>query len=205
MADLWTQVHTERKALIEDLENLTAEQWTSPSLCRGWSVHDVLAHQLATAKMTPGSFVRKFISSGFNFGKFAQTEIVRETAGGPRVTLDNFKGAYQRTTSPPGPKQTWLGEALIHSEDIRQPLGLTRVYPIDAVITCLDFFKGSNTLIGAKSRIAGLTLKATDASWTTGSGPLVEGPALALLMAMTGRKAHLEQLTGDGVQTLRAR
>lgn len=205
MADLWTQIHDERRALIEDVEDLTAEQWTAPSLCGGWSVHDVLAHQLATAKMTPGSFVGRFISSGFSFGKFAQTEVVREAAGDPRVTLETFKRAYRRTTSPPGPKPTWLGEALIHSEDIRRPLGLERVYPMDAVVTCLDFFQGSNMLIGAKSRIAGLTVKATDVSWRTGSGPLVEGPALALLMVMTGRKAHLDQLVGDGVPTLRSR
>ena len=39
-------------------------------------------------------------------------------------------------------------------------------YPTDAVQSVLDFYKGSNTLIGTKSRIDGLTLKATDADWT---------------------------------------
>lgn len=205
MTDLWGQIHTERKALIDDCENLTAEQWATPSLCAGWSVHDMLAHQLATAKMTPGSFFGKFVASGFSFPKFANKEIAKESAGGPTATLAAFKAAYQRTSSPPGPKTSWLGEALIHSEDMRQPLGLHRDYPLDAVVTCLDFFKGSNAIIGAKNRIAGLTLKATDASWTTGSGPLVEGPALALLMGMTGRKPHLDQLSGDGVEILRGR
>ena len=205
MADLWTQIHAERKALIEDCENLTAEQWATPSLCAGWSVHDMLAHQLATAKMTPASFFGKFVASGFSFPKFANAEIAKEAAGGPMATLAAFKAAYQRTSSPPGPKASWLGEALIHSEDMRQPLGLHRDYPMDAVVACLDFFKGSNAIIGAKKRIAGLTLKATDTSWTTGTGPLVEGPALALLMGMTGRKPHLDQLSGDGVEVLRAR
>jgi len=73
------------------------------------------------------------------------------------------------------------------------------------VVKVLDFFKGSNTLIGSKDRIAGLTLKATDADWTHGAGPLVEGPAVSLLMAMTGRKAHLDDLQGDGLATLRSR
>ena len=205
MADLWAQIHAERKAILDDCANLTAEQWATPSLCAGWSVHDMLAHQLATAKMTPVSFLGHFAGSGFNFGKMANKDIAKEGAGGPAATLEAFRAAYQRTSSPPGPKPSWLGEALIHSEDMRQPLGLTRDYPIDSVVACLDFFKGSNAIIGAKDRIAGLTLRATDTSWSTGSGPLVEGPALALLMAMTGRKPHLDQLSGDGVATLRNR
>jgi hypothetical protein len=60
-------------------------------------------------------------------------------------------------------------------------------------------------LIGAKKRIDGLTLRATDASWSHGSGPLVEGPAHSLLMAMTGRPASIGDLAGEGLATLRAR
>jgi len=51
----------------------------------------------------------------------------------------------------------------------------------------------------------GLTLKATDTAWSTSSGPEVSGPALSLLLAMTGRKAALEDLSGDGVAMLAAR
>ena len=69
----------------------------------------------------------------------------------------------------------------------------------------LDFYKNSNTLIGTKSRIAGLTLRATDTDWTHGSGPVVEGPILDLLVASTGRSSALGQLSGDGVETLRER
>lgn len=77
--------------------------------------------------------------------------------------------------------------------------------PPEALSAVADFYKGSNTLIGAKNRIAGLTLSATDQDWTTGSGPAVQGPLLSLVMAMTGRAAHVDDLTGDGVETLRSR
>ena len=50
-----------------------------------------------------------------------------------------------------------------------------------------DFYKGSNLLIGSKNRIAGLTLRATDADWSHGTGPEVQGPILSLVLAMTGR------------------
>jgi hypothetical protein len=68
-----------------------------------------------------------------------------------------------------------------------------------------DFYKGSNLIIGAKNRIAGLQLRATDASWSHGDGPGVSGPIVSLVMAMTGRKAALTDLSGDGVAQLASR
>jgi uncharacterized protein (TIGR03083 family) len=109
------------------------------------------------------------------------------------------------TTSPPGPKATWLGEAIVHAEDIRRPLGIKRTYPVDALTTVADFYKGSNTLIGAKKRIAGLQLKATDADWSTGEGAEVSGPLVSLVVAMTGRREALDDLDGAGLGTLKAR
>ena len=66
----------------------------------------------------------------------------------------------------------------------------------------LDFYKNSDTLIRAKSRIAGLTLRATDTDWTHGEGPVVEGRLMDLLMAATGRKMALDSLSGDGARDL---
>jgi uncharacterized protein (TIGR03083 family) len=205
MADNWPTIHAERRALAGDLDNLTKEQWATPSLCEGWSVHDVLAHQVASATLTPPGFLVKFIAAGFNFGKFAQKAVDKIGKDGPAATLAAYKQHESSTKSPPGPKDTWLGETIVHAEDIRRPLGIKHDYPAEALVKVLDFFKGSNTLIGSKDRVANLTLKATDVDWTHGSGPLVEGPAVSLLMAMTGRKAHLADLSGDGVATLRNR
>jgi hypothetical protein len=73
------------------------------------------------------------------------------------------------------------------------------------VVQVADFYKGSNLLIGTKRRIEGLTLQATDANWSHGTGPKVSGPMIALVMAMTGRKAAADELSGDGVATLRER
>ena len=205
MTDIWPLVHAERAALADDLANLTADQWKTPSLCAGWSVQDVLAHQVGSANMNPPKFLLKMAGAGFTFAKFADREIAEQSKGGPEATLERFRASKDRTSAPPGPKVTWLGEAIVHSEDIRRPLGIKREYPVDAVLQALDFYKSSNLLIGAKSRIAGLTLKATDADWSTGSGPLVEGPAISLVMAATGRKSAIDDLSGDGVETLRSR
>lgn len=93
----------------------------------------------------------------------------------------------------------------MHAEDMRFPLGLEHDYDPVALRKLADFYRGSNTLIGAKNRIKDLHLRASDTNWESGSGALVEGPLLALVMAMTGRKPYLDKLTGPGVEALRSR
>jgi uncharacterized protein (TIGR03083 family) len=119
--------------------------------------------------------------------------------------VDLYRSLVDARSAPPGPAPSWLGETIVHGEDIFRSLGRYRDHPVDHVIAVADFYKGSNLLIGSKNRIAGITMKATDADWSHGSGPEVSGPAIALLMAMTGRKAALDDLSGEGVAVLRSR
>jgi uncharacterized protein (TIGR03083 family) len=123
----------------------------------------------------------------------------------PAETLAGFDRVQTSVKHPPGPPNTWLGETIVHGEDIRRPLGIKHQYPTAAVVQVADFYQGSNLLIGSKRRISGLTLAATDAEWSHGTGPEVAGPILSLVLAMTGRTTALDGLTGDGVATLRAR
>ena len=201
----WPLIHEERRALLADVDDLTDAQWATPSLCPGWTVRDVFGHMTATAKMTPGRFVGHFASAGFRFHVMSATDIAAETAGPPASTVAAFRSRLDAVTHPPGPIDAMLGEAVVHSEDIRRPLGIRRSYPPEAVTRAADFFKASNLLIGTKARIAGVTLRATDVTWTTGTGPEVTGPMMSLLMVMTGRKAPLDDLAGPGLATLASR
>jgi uncharacterized protein (TIGR03083 family) len=201
----WPLIHTEREALIADLGTLNDEQWATPSLCDNWTVRDVLGHMIATAKMTPPAFFAALAGTGFRFNAMNEKNIAREATPNPSDGLAEFRQHLKDTTHPPGPVEAMLGEAVIHSADIRRPLGMSREYPEEALIRVGDFFKGSNLLIGAKRRIDGVTLRATDTEWTTGSGPEVTGPHLSLLLTMTGRSAALADLSGEGVATLKSR
>jgi uncharacterized protein (TIGR03083 family) len=203
--DIWTTIHAERHALADDLSGLTEEQWATGSLCSEWTVHDVLAHLLASAKMTPARFIGKMARAGFGFNRFTAREVELEGGGGPEHTLAAFKQVLDRTSTPPGPKETWLGEAIVHSEDIRRPLGLTHNYPMADVVRVLQFYSRSDAIIGGKSRVAGLTLRATDADCTIGSGPEVRGPALSLVLMASGRKSALVDLDGVGLTVLSER
>jgi uncharacterized protein (TIGR03083 family) len=203
--DIWPVVHDERAALAADLAPVAEEQWETPSLCEGWTVRDVLAHMTATANMTPAAFFPKLIGSGFSFDKVQAKGIATERGASSTDTLSRFEAVIGSEKKPPGPKDTVLGETIIHSEDIRRSLGLRRQYSDEALVEVADFYKGSNLIIGTKRRIDGVSLRAIDTGWSHGSGPEVTGPMLPLLLAMAGRKGALDELSGDGVATLRER
>jgi len=132
-------------------------------------------------------------------------DIAKQTVGPPADSVARFAARVSATTHPPGPIEAMVGESVVHSEDIRRPLGISRTYPTETLIRVADFYQGSNLIIGAKKRIAGLTLRATDAEWSTGTGPEVTGPLLSLVLAMTGRSVALDDLSGEGVATLKSR
>jgi uncharacterized protein (TIGR03083 family) len=203
--EVWPVIHAERKALAAQLGGINEGAWEARSLCSDWSVRDVLAHMTATSKISGVSFFPKLIGSGFSLKKMQAKDIARDRGSSGPEALERFTAELDSTGRPPGPVETMLGEVLVHSEDIRRPLGLPHTYQPEAVMQAADFYKGSNLILGTKSRIAGLRLRATDGDWSHGAGPPVEGPMLSLLMAMTGRQAVLDDLTGEGVAVLRSR
>lgn len=202
---MWIAIAAERRALATDLARLTEEQWNTPSLCDGWTVKNLVAHMASTANMNPPKFFYKFAKNGFNMAKMQASEVARLSKGTGLAVLGRFNEVLDSKSAPPGPVTSWLGEAIVHAEDFRHPLGIKREYPIELLAQVLDFYKNSNLLIGTKSRIAGVQLKATDADWSNGEGPLVEGPMLALLMAATGRREFLSELSGEGVEVIAGR
>ncbi|WP_035849158.1 maleylpyruvate isomerase family mycothiol-dependent enzyme [Kitasatospora azatica] len=204
-SDTWSLIHAERRALLADVQQLAPQQWTVFSLCAGRTVRDVLAHMAATARMTPRDFFVKMAKARFNFQTMTDREIHELTRGRPVGTVAAFAELVDATDHPPGPVESWLGETVVHAEDIRRPLGIAHDYPTEALVRCADFYRLSNLLIGGKKRVAGLSLRATDADWSAGEGPEAAGPMLELLLAITGRPAGLAALTGEGVETLTER
>ena len=203
--DVWPTVHAERKALAADLDGIDDAGWDTTTLCADWTVRDVVAHMTATSKLSGAQFFPKLLASGFSLKRMQAKDIAAERGSSPADTLARFKAQVESTGRPPGPIDTILGEVIVHSADIRRPLGIAHQYPTEAVAEVADFYRGSNLLIGGKKRIAGLMLQATDTDWSAGTGPVVSGPILSLLLAVTGRRAALDDLSGEGVATLRSR
>lgn len=204
--DTWQMIRAERESLAGALAGLPAGDWDRPSLCAGWTVRDVVAHLIATARTTPATFVSGLAASGFRFATMSDRAIRRTIEGHSDADLVRaYRDLVDARTAPPGPTVSWLGETVVHGEDIFRALGGYRRHPVEHVLAVADFYSGSNLLIGAKARVAGLTLQATDTDWRQGTGPLVSGRAIALVMAMTGRRAALQDLAGEGVTLLARR
>jgi uncharacterized protein (TIGR03083 family) len=202
----WDMIKSERGSFADALASLPADAWDAQSLASKWAVRDVVAHMIATARMTPPQFFGSMIGSGFNFQTMTAKKIAGVKAGKSDAALaEIYRSLIGARSAPPGPAPSWLGETIVHGEDVFRSLGTYRPHPVEHVVTVADFYSGSNLLIGAKKRIDGVTLRATDTDWSHGSGPEASGPAIALVMAMTGRKAALDDLSGPGVDVLRSR
>ncbi|GAA4525061.1 maleylpyruvate isomerase family mycothiol-dependent enzyme [Amycolatopsis samaneae] len=201
--DVWPMVHTERAALIDDLTHLDDRRWDEPSLCAGWTVHDVVAHLVDTARTTRLGFVAGLVRARFDFDRQNARGVARERGASPRETLDRLRRVASRTSTPPAPLDTRLVEEVVHGEDIRRPLGLTHAYAPEAVVRALRLqARTPASFGGAKELTARLRLTATDAELSIGDGPEVRGPALSLLLAVSGRRVALEELDGPGAATL---
>lgn len=188
--DVWPLVHAERAALIADLEGLPEDRWDRPSGCARWTVHDVVAHLVDVAESTRLGFVRDMISAGFDFDRQNDRGIARARGATPAQTLHRLKAAATRTTMPPAPRESRIVEEVVHGEDIRGPLGITRHYPHEAVERSLRYqIRTSTRFGGAAELVADVRLVATDLDFACGEGPEIRDTALELLMATTGRKA----------------
>ena len=201
--DVWPLVHAERRALIDDLTGLDDEQWTRPSLCGGWTVHDVVAHLVDVALTTRLGFAIDMARARFDFDRQNANGLERARGATPQDTLQRLRQVATRTSTPPAPLDTRIVEDVVHGEDIRRVIGLHRDYPDEAVVRALrQQTRMPASFGGAKELVARVRLTATDLDLSIGEGADVSGPALALLLAVTGRLVALDELDGPGVATL---
>jgi uncharacterized protein (TIGR03083 family) len=187
-ARVWDVVHAERARLVDDLAGVPDAAWSTPSLCGGWTVHDVLAHLVDTARTSRLGFARRMIAAKFDFDGDNDLGIAREKRATPAATLDAMRAAVPLMRTPLAPRPTRLVEAFVHGEDIRRPLGIGSAYPPDAVAAALAYqVRASAAVGGGRDLVRGLRLIATDCGFTHGSGEEVRGRAIELLMAASGR------------------
>ncbi|MER5889477.1 maleylpyruvate isomerase family mycothiol-dependent enzyme [Streptomyces sp. NPDC001941] len=200
---VWALVHAERAVLIDDLGRLGEDAWRTPSLCDGWTVHDVAAHLVDTAKTTRTGFVLALALARFDFDRQNAAGVARERGATPARTLEGLRRVAHRTSTPPAPLDSRLVEEVVHGEDVRRPLGLRRAYPREVVERALRHQTRTPAAFGgAKELLGRVRLTAADTGLVLGSGPAVTGPALSLLLAVSGRRAALEDLSGPGVGVL---
>lgn len=202
---LWALVRAERSALAEDLSTLSAEQWRHDTLCGQWDVEQVVAHLTVAASLNQWRWLRSMFGARFRPDVHNQRRLAEHRGRTPAETLNRFRAVIGSTTAPSGHTPAYLGEVLVHAQDIRWPLRLTRTPSVEALTPVADFFAERDFTVASRTHVAGLQLRADDGPFATGAGPLVTGSTLALVMGMAGRAPYLDQLDGPGVPILRSR
>ena len=202
---LWALVRVERTALADDLQGLSAAQWGHATLCGQWDVEQVVAHLTAAASLNQWQWLRSMVGARFRPEVHNQRRLAEHRGTTPAETLDRFRAVINSTTAPSGHTPAYLGEVLVHAQDIRWPLRLPGIPSVEALTPVADFFARRDFTVASRTHVAGLQLRADDGQFASGSGPLVTGSTLALVMSMAGRVSSLDQLDGPGVPILRAR
>lgn len=206
--DTFEMIAAERRALADEMDGWTDEQWRTPSLCGAWTVREVAAHLTVPFTVAGPRFFVAILSSGFDFNK-ANDKLARaEAAKSTTEIVETLRANAEHRFTPPfnGPAAP-LTDVMVHGQDMRRPLGIEHRFAPEHLVCSLDWLKGGVAGFVPKKRVAHLRFEATDLDWSSGDADaaVVAGPAEAILLAMTGRTAALADLTGTGVPTLRDR
>ncbi|HYH25464.1 MAG TPA: maleylpyruvate isomerase family mycothiol-dependent enzyme [Blastococcus sp.] len=202
---LWTATHAERAALADDLAELDEAQWAQPSLCGRWSIEEVVAHLAAAASTGRARWLVSMLGARFDADVHNARRLAEHRGRTPTETLQRFRTVVDSTTAPTGHTAAWLGEVVVHAQDIRRPLGLPGRPPVPVVTEVARFYAARNFAVNSRTAAKGLHLRASDGPFAAGEGLLVTGETLALTMAMGGRAVYCDDLTGPGVPVLRER
>jgi uncharacterized protein (TIGR03083 family) len=208
--DVWAMIDTERAEFAGLCGALTSDQWDTMSLCSAWRVRDVTSHVIEVATLSGLKLVARLARYGFRLNTMIEQEAIKHgTATSPEALCTEMQALVGLRRALPGVKPPGvLAGEMIHQQDIRRALNVDRtIDPARVQVALHDVNGTSASILPGKKRAAGLFLHAIDVDWQTGesTSPEVAGTGEALLMAMAGRAAALADLTGAGVETLRAR
>ena len=203
---IFDAVAIERRRIADLVDSLDDDALATPSLCAGWDVKTVAAHLVSVFADSFWTFQRTAIRHrGFDR---AIDELAHRRAQAPKAEIARtLRERADHRLSPPvtGPL-SGLTDVLVHSGDIRIPLGL-EFRPDDEKVTwALDFLTGPHPFgFVPRGRLRGIALRSTDTQKTWGKGSEIQGPAALLMMAVTGRVGSLNMVDGPGVDLLQKR
>jgi len=201
----WERIHAARRALADDLSTLDDAAWRTTSLCPDWDVEHVVAHLTAAASTGRWAWIRSIVASGFRPAVHNERRLREHLGATPSETLERFRAVVDARTAPTADLAAYLGEVLVHGEDVRRPLGLPAATDVPAWTEVAEFYVARDFAVPSRTRARGLRLEATDGPFAVGKGPVVSGPTADLVLALAGRPAALDPLDGPGAGTLRDR
>ena len=207
--DVQRRTGVNRRVLADLAAELDEDQLEAPSLCAGWRCRDVLGHLVMTLDLTVPRFL---LEVARDRGRAGVTSDRLARAHGDRPVAELVATLRERSgthLSPPGVGPLGpFADSCIHLRDVAIPLGIATSAPVQDWLRVLEFLATPRARAAGflpRGRLDGLALRTDDGAWSSGTGAEVTGPAEALTLAVSGRGALLDQLSGDGLATLRAR
>ncbi len=199
---VWAAIDDHRIRTADLLETLRDEEWQHASLCEGWTVRDVAAHltlqqvglrqavtMLPVMVRHPGGVNAMIHWSARQKAHAPTPQLIREI----RAMIGSRRHNIGLT-----PRETLI-DILVHGQDIALPLGRTLPMAPAAAAEAASHILNSphwKSKVFQQNGFRSASLHATDIDWSVGSGSEVRGPMWALLLAVTGRRAALDELSG---------
>ncbi len=203
--DLWPITIGARRSLLSTFEQLDEEQWQVPSLCEGWTIRDTLAHVTLAARPPIKRYV---VAMARAKGSFDRANDALAVADGQRPVdelLADYRAVLEHRFSPPGwPQAAPLADILMHSLDVRIPLGLETDEPAPHYEPVLGLLFGRFGHAFTRSGRPAVRWTGTDHEWSHGEGRTVSGTMADLALTAAGRDARVDHLDGDGVPAVAA-
>ncbi|MGQ0433804.1 MAG: maleylpyruvate isomerase family mycothiol-dependent enzyme [Microthrixaceae bacterium] len=202
--DMWGAIAEERTSILDTFENLTGAQWATQSLCGEWTVRQVLGHLVVAADPPIWGLVGAFAKARGNFDRandmLARAEAKRE----PEELITRYRVRLGARSTPPGfGPEAPLTDVLLHSLDVRIPLGLPTERPSAVYAKAMELLLSPRgTRVFAPKGRPEVRWSATDLPWSVGSGDEVHGTMADLALAASGRSARLGSLSGPGTGAL---
>jgi uncharacterized protein (TIGR03083 family) len=201
-----TLLDAQRGRLIAVLGELDDAGWSSPSLCAGWRVRDVVVHLLMPYRLSVPGFLPRMARSGFRFDAMADRWARGSTDSDGEVLQGLRDTAHARFRVPGAPARAPLSHLVIHAEDVYRPLGVDSAIDPRAATIVLDQLTSPRSRRSLRPDVLdGLAATASDTGWRHGAGPEVVGSAAALISTIAGRPAAADELTGSGAPLVRRR
>ncbi len=192
--------------MADFFDGLDEYQLNTRSLCDAWTVREVLGHLVTPMTVSLGRLARHVVRTRGSINR-ASEAIAREVAQRPvrdLTTLLRVRADEHGRAPGVGPMGQ-MTDGCVHLRDCARPLGLPDDVSNDDWRMVLDWLCEGVPGLVPKRRIDGLSLCTTDQDWSWGSGTAITGPSEALAMAVSGRAAALDALSGPGVDLLRRR
>lgn len=203
--DLWTITIGARQSLLSTFERLDDDQWNVRSLCEGWTIRELLAHLVLAARPPARRYI---VAVARARGSFEEANKALARVDGRRPVdelLSDYRSVLEHRFSPPGwPQAAPLSDILLHSLDVRIPLGLKPEQPADHYEPVLELLFSRAGRSFARAGRPAVRWTATDREWSHGAGQSVCGSIADLALTVAGRGANMDHLKGGGVPAVQA-